>query len=211
MNISGALTYLQRIYKLGIVAYPRVENNYIKEKPFQFFPHPPLFEFGKKFKPLEEETLKLNKKTALLYLNHRRILSPANIKTYHKIIDEYLDNQLRIKPEKEEELRKIFILLDEFLKENNLSVAEIIKYYTEIYFKNLEAKKTLFLLKAGEFFSLDFTISRLRKIRTFFLKDTKNDELEEQIKFKTAENLVDAINKFQKEILNKKIVKKVKR
>ena len=206
-KVNSGLSYLQKIYKIGVVAYPRVENNYIKEKPFQFFPHPPLFAMNNLLKPLEEEELTLNKKTALLFLSNKRILSPANIKYFNKVIDKYLEEDLNIKKEKEEELKKIFQLLDKFLKENDLTISKIIKMYMSIFINNMKAKKILFDLQENKFFTLDFTISRLRAIRTFFLKDIKND-FESQIEIKFAKNVLNAVFQYNKIIKNFSIKRK---
>lgn len=78
-KVLKAFNRLKYLYKIGLVDYPRVENDYFNEA--DYFAHPKLFGFSNEFKPVKEKKVFI-KRHPLFYLFHKRILSPALIENY---------------------------------------------------------------------------------------------------------------------------------
>jgi hypothetical protein len=99
--VSGYKTLVQ-LYKQGILEYPRVDNDYITEKPFTLYPHPPLYPNGKPeqrskvffLSPFKEDYIPLRKKTYLLRLSNLRLITPATAVRYYQKIDSFFDEDM---------------------------------------------------------------------------------------------------------------------
>jgi len=102
-GIGGDVAYarLESLYRSGLIDYPRVDNDYINDFPYDLYPHQPLpkFEGDYLFQPFEEKELELNDKTILLELSNRRLITPANSLKILKTIRLFLSSSL--KPKKE--------------------------------------------------------------------------------------------------------------
>lgn len=66
------MTTLRKYYNDGLILYPRVENGYIKDSLFSYFPHPELPILNKYFEPLKKEFYDLCENSFLLHLHNKR-------------------------------------------------------------------------------------------------------------------------------------------
>jgi len=198
MKVKKAINYLQRIYKLGIIDYPRVDNDYHNESTYQFYPHPPLFPFGDDFTSLKEEEIEI-KDSPFLYLNHIKILSPANIIFFKKTIDYYFDDNLNLK--KKEEFKKIYKIYEEEEKKKNLNIKKLLIKYKSLFDASKTTRKRIYKLRKGFFFNLNMVIERLPGIISLIKSKDKKTELYE------TDTLLEAIKKEQERIKRKKQLK----
>jgi len=206
-NIKSGTNYLQRLYKLGIIDYPRVDNNYHPKSFYQLFPHPPLFEYGEEFTDIKEEEIPV-KKAPLLFLNHLKILSPANILNFSKTIFYYLDSKLNLKKEKKEYEQTVEVYNTLKKKQPEFDFKIFGAKYKSLFDKTLKTKKTIYYIKTGEFLNLSMVINRLRKIASI----ARDTEYQNRIKFKEINSLYEAIEierkKLKQDIIQRNKIKK---
>lgn len=87
---------LKKLYRDGLIAYPRVENGYIKNGLYSYFPHPPLAEVNSFLTPLKHEEYEYNEDSLLLHLHNLRYINLSQIEMTKKRIkntDKKLDKE----------------------------------------------------------------------------------------------------------------------
>jgi 5S rRNA maturation endonuclease (ribonuclease M5) len=114
---KGALAVMKRLqsaYASGLIDYPRVEADYFPpDDRYQVYAHPELTSLGYSdefVSPIEADELPLNLKTALLFLEEERLITPAYVPIVQNTLEEFFNEDLTPKPEKKhivEECRKI--------------------------------------------------------------------------------------------------------
>ena len=113
---------MKRSYSgIGGFAYPRVDNNYNKNKGYSLYPHPVL----NGSVPLKKQEYFFTKNTALLELSNQGLLSPSAVfksKGMVLDIDTYFNEKMDIRVKKNEELVRLINNFDVFLK--NLEINE---------------------------------------------------------------------------------------
>lgn len=77
---------LRNYYLQGLVLYPRVENGYIRDSLFSYFPHPELKPINNYLKPLKEDSYKLTDDSLLLYLHNLRYFNISNCESVQSFI-----------------------------------------------------------------------------------------------------------------------------
>jgi hypothetical protein len=77
-SAERGMRVLESLYHSSFIDYPRVDNDYITEKPYDLYPHKPIRWQGEFFEPFQEDFLPLSDKTILLELSNRRLITPAN-------------------------------------------------------------------------------------------------------------------------------------
>jgi hypothetical protein len=190
LNTVEGMNYLQKIYKLGIIDYPRVDNDYHKDNFYQLLPHPKLFEFGNKFTPIKEEKLSV-KDNPLLYLNHLKIVSPANVINFSRVFFLYFNRSIEFKPKKKEEYEKIVDTYN-FLEKKNpeYTFSSFGKWYKSLFDNSLRTKKRLYYFENAEFINNNLVINRLKKFANLIRK--KNETF---ITIERAKSLSEIIKK----------------
>lgn len=132
-SYDGIKGRLDLLYGSEKIAYPRVDNDYVLEKPYDLYPHPSLTSRGyadEFISPIEEEELELNGDTVLLELSNRRLITPSMAVAYGKMIDMYFEKDLT--PKKEE--RK---LVEECVKIYEESREDYVRGLEEAYHPQL--------------------------------------------------------------------------
>jgi hypothetical protein len=112
--ITGYKT-LNQLYRRGIIEYPRVDNDYIQDKPFTLYPHPPLYpksnpENRKKnffLSPLNDDEIDLNRRTYLLRLSNLRLITPATAPRYYRKLEEFFEEDMSPKKKRRKILEKL--------------------------------------------------------------------------------------------------------
>lgn len=125
-NVKSCTNKLQADYLNSLIDYPRIENGYIsKTQTFEFFPHKPFdSNISKEYATIKSKTLPLNKKNSLLFLSNERLIMPSQTVNFAKVIDNFLDDDLKFKDKrKEQEFEQILEILNNFLK-NRLETDE---------------------------------------------------------------------------------------
>jgi len=114
-SVSSAVMKLQNLYYQGKIPYPRVDNDYILEKPYELYPHPNLREYGYKadvVMPLERNSYRFNYKTLWLQLCNERLITPSTVLYYDNQLNKFFWNKETLKPYKIYE--PIFDIAEEF-------------------------------------------------------------------------------------------------
>jgi hypothetical protein len=111
---GGGMARLESYYRSGVIEYPRVDNDYISNKPYDLYPHPPLPRLQDElFQPFEENELELNEKTILLELSNRRLITPANALKIHRTIKLFFSSSLKPKEEYKPIIKYLLERVDE--------------------------------------------------------------------------------------------------
>lgn len=119
-SVKVATMRLQRAYKKGVIEYPRTNLDLVKDSNIT---HAPMPEFDKYSVPYNFSKKRLTKKTALLYLNIKKLVTPSQANDMAENLDNFFDDELNM-------IRKEFYLehiklLERFLKEHEMSVEEL--------------------------------------------------------------------------------------
>lgn len=120
---------LIKSYNMGVISYPRVSNNYIKNPAFFLSPHAPLPVFDEYSLPLANATYPLNKKSSILELSNVEILTPSTIENVFETIDTFFDDNLNIKIEMKDRLDGLLKHFDALVetKEQGIDVNSLCK------------------------------------------------------------------------------------
>jgi len=113
-----AYKLLNHLYREGVIEYPRVDNDYIPDKPYDLYPHPPLpRNLGKRheiFAPIGKDSLPLDRNTYLLRLSNLRLITPSTATKYLKNLEYFFDEDLTpYKSRKKRRLLEIFASISE--------------------------------------------------------------------------------------------------
>ena len=135
VSIESGMKTLQYLYKKGEIEYPRVDNDYITQKPFDLYPHPPLTTSLKRKKkkipdfltPFEEDELPLRRETYLLRLSNLRLITPSSAVKYYKLLCEFFDERMKPYPERVKTLKK-FAKISEYFENDILTALETVYY-----------------------------------------------------------------------------------
>ena len=139
------------------IAYPRVDNTYIKkEHSFDLFPHPSISR--RIYRPLaKKDSIDINKDEMMLYLSSTRVITPRQIESTFDYIDYYLDDNLQARNiQLEQEALKMIELLDAFTKKEGYKESEILEY-RNIFYKNCynnAVESVLYIQSSAHFLSL---------------------------------------------------------
>lgn len=139
-DVKKLTNKLQADYMCNLQNYPRIENDYIDYKLHSLYPHLPFRRITPEYNVIKVQKLKLERKSSLLFLSQKRLISPSQIISYSETIDNFFDENLFFKnQQKEQELLLLKKLMLEFLT-NELKTQEyieqkdiIIKKYNDIY------------------------------------------------------------------------------
>lgn len=77
---------LRNNYLKGLLLYPRVENSYIKDSCFAYFPHPKLNILNSYYEPLKKDYYSLDSNSFLLHLHNKRYFNVSNTESIQKLI-----------------------------------------------------------------------------------------------------------------------------
>jgi hypothetical protein len=118
---KAVASFLQKAYSSGRVEYPRVEADYFPpDDRFQVYAHSALTSRGYRhplLTPFEEEELPLNAKTAALYLEEERLLTPSLLFEAAEKIEEFYEEDLTPKDDRLlRECRAVYEAEKEFLE-----------------------------------------------------------------------------------------------
>jgi len=94
-QLHQAVQKIKYAYSKGLIAYPRVANNYKNEIDFYEAPHPPLMYFDDFSLPLEKKEYPLTKNTVCLELTNMNISTPATLVRNFEVIDKYFDDNMK--------------------------------------------------------------------------------------------------------------------
>ena len=94
-QLHQAVQKIKYAYTKGLIAYPRVANNYKKEIDFYEAPHPPLVCFDEFSLPLDKKEYPLTKNTVCLELTNVNISTPATLVRNFEVIDKYFDDNMK--------------------------------------------------------------------------------------------------------------------
>jgi len=128
-SVQSAVGKLQALYYQGKIPYPRVDNDYVMDSPYDLYPHPHLREYGFNVsivKPLEENEYPFSYKTLYLQLCNERLITPATISYYDRQLDNFFWNKETLNP------YKAYVPLLELAEEFYLEAAE--NYKRELKF-----------------------------------------------------------------------------
>lgn len=211
-EVKKYVNELQADYMCNLQNYPRIENDYIQSKTHSLYPHIPFKRISPSYNVFKKTKLKLEKKSSLLYLSKKRLISPSQAVSYAETIDNFFDEKLLFKLEiKRQELLLLKELMHKFLEEEiNIKNFEeqkefIIKKYNDIYDN---AKKDFqirfYTNKSVNFFHFSTFSSTKEKIEpkiafeNFFYKKMKQNEKAKREEYLLhKERLIDCINDFK--------------
>lgn len=77
---------LRNYYLQGLILYPRVENGYIKDNLFSYFPHPELKIINNYLEPLKKKNYPLTDDSLLLHLHNLRYFNISNCESVQNFI-----------------------------------------------------------------------------------------------------------------------------
>jgi hypothetical protein len=142
-GIKRYLARIQTAYHTGMIPYPRVDNDFVTDAPYQTFPHPPLPRIAPEFEPIGRKIVeKLNKKSSILFLSAARIVTPAGIDSAVEFIDAYFDDELRLLEEKREQAERLMDVLRKFYEETGMGDKKCLDLKKQVYQKMLDTGKT---------------------------------------------------------------------
>lgn len=185
-SVASIVESLQRYYTYGIIAYPRVDNNFMVNSVFSLFPHPSFNCLGiPALQPIATtKKLPIIKKNSLLYLSISGIIRPSDAVTISKEIDKYLDEDLLFKSNKIE--MEYLDYMDEFkifLNESGETRKSLLGYMQSFYRDNKDtyAENTVVSNIENVIFDNVDIERKLEKKRFLSLKfDKQNRELREE-------------------------------
>jgi len=157
-RLKKGVNSLNASYYSGLIAYPRVDNTYIRpEFSLDLFPHPPISR--RIYKPLiKKDSIRINKDEMMLYLSSTRVITPRQIESTFDYIDYYLDDLLEARTKvRETEALKMISLLNDFLEKENILESTIMDYRNTFY-KNCyqnAVDSVLFIQSSAHFLSLN--------------------------------------------------------
>lgn len=135
-SVASAVMKLQSLYYQGYIPYPRVDNDYIQDKPYNLYPHPNLREYGFKGKlimPLEKKEYRFSYKTLWLHLNNERLITPSTIMYYDTQLNKFFWNKETLNPFKQ--YRDLLDFAEDFFLETK---EDYRKELTAIYYPQLQ-------------------------------------------------------------------------
>ena len=135
-SVASAVMKLQSLYYQGHIPYPRVDNDYIQDKPYNLYPHPNLREYGFKGKlimPLEKKEYRFSYKTLWLHLNNERLITPSTIMYYDTQLNKFFWNKETLNPFKQ--YRDLLDFAEDFFLETK---EDYRKELTAIYYPQLQ-------------------------------------------------------------------------
>lgn len=175
-RLKKGINSLSASYYSGLIAYPGVDNTYIKPgKSFDLFPHPPISK--RIYKTLSKKNqIDINKDEMILYLSATRIITPRQIESTFDYLDFYLDDLLNFRnQQKEEEALKMISLLNTFLKDEGYKESDILELRNTFY-KKCHANainSVLYVQGSAVFLSLN---DKNRTKCEYYVKSRQNKE-----------------------------------
>lgn len=137
------MNVLNKLYREGLIIYPRTESDYISNKRlFSYNPHPKIKAVSDYLSPLEGEFYPFNQNSMLLHFHNIRAITPSNYVATKNKVNEILKKPKNI-------LLEVTENYDSFIQENkkitrNYFIEELINHYNKekpkIKAKNIKAK-----------------------------------------------------------------------
>jgi len=118
-TVRGALSKLQKLYARGLIEYPRVDNDLIREKPFEVYAHRALTELGyedEEVSPFEEEEIPFSPASVPLYLSVSRAATPSTVASQTERVKRVLNGR-EVREGFESYIRDCLAVAEEFEKE----------------------------------------------------------------------------------------------
>lgn len=135
--VKKATNFLQLAYTNNAIAYPRVDNDFVKKSKMDLFPHPPMRRFSEPFYPIKvrsDSKIQLNKKSALLFLSMLRVVSPSTMASTAKILDVFFDDDLNfVSDQAHNKFLKIKQIFSEYCEKNAVTTKTLVGYPLEFY------------------------------------------------------------------------------
>lgn len=158
-NILKHFQRLKRLYKIGLIDYPRVENDYKTE--YNYFAHPKLFGFSDEFKPVKEKKIKI-KIAPMFFLFHRGILTPALIENFILFL-----SKKKKKYEKDNDKRMSILL-------KITTPNDFLQGYKKYKFNLFKLEKKIYKINDAYFINADFTVKRLLEVKSALKREENN-------------------------------------
>ncbi|CAA6806659.1 MAG: Unknown protein [uncultured Sulfurovum sp.] len=130
-TIRKAFAKLRNAYAKRLTSYPRVDNDYNKERKATFYPHPPLSPFDPYAQPLKDTSYPYKKDTFPLVLANENIATSTTIEGIMVVVDRYNDDKMQPRTSKKEELDKKMELFSKHLKEQGMETRPFNPNYGE--------------------------------------------------------------------------------
>jgi len=86
---------LRNLYLKGDILYPRVENGYIINSLFAYFPHPELNIVNPYFEPLKQKSYPLSDNSLLLHFHNLRYFNISNCESVQQILKGRINGKKR--------------------------------------------------------------------------------------------------------------------
>lgn len=195
-KVKRVMQLLQKLYKCGLLPYPRVDNNFIEAcLAFDMQAHPKMCLESEMFSELEGERIPIDKNSALLFLSLIRVLSPSNIENFAEMLDDVFTDDLKfISEEKEKEVLKTFEMLNLYMEKNLIKQEDIISWYSEIFQKSQSREMKHFKIKNVHFILNEDP--RLPKIIPHAMKEVITEETFSNQEVALKETLSDALEHY---------------
>jgi len=104
---------LRKLYREGLVPYPRVENGYIQKALYSYFPHPELPIINDYFLPLKQDFYEYDENSLLLHLHNLRYINMSQVEMTIKRIKKWKNNS----SDEEEKALNTLSLYKDFIAE----------------------------------------------------------------------------------------------
>lgn len=95
---------LKKHYLEGLILYPRVENGYIKESLFSYFPHPELHIINPYFEPLKKSSYALSDESLLLHFHNLRYFNISSCENIQNILKGRIEGKKKNLSSKDKQL-----------------------------------------------------------------------------------------------------------
>jgi len=188
-RVATIMQSLKVKYEAGEIAYPRTDNDFVKEKRYEFFAHPPIkIPYDPYAQPFGEVVVPLNKNTSLLLLSIGRLVKPSEAENFAQFIEEYFDEDMEPKREKEEDIQKISTVLRETTGRKIHNILEMEKSFFSL--------RPIWATKIENFYFVPS--KRLQKQNLFFDSPDKEDLVDEDRQKPNFDTLLEAVKAFKK-------------
>lgn len=167
-RVKKALDYLQSAYYNNMVVYPRVDNNFIKSKQFNLFPHPVIRPLNENMLPLQKKKFSLTKDTSLLFLSSVRLLQPSTLQAVSNFIDDFFDDSLEyITMKRKIQAERLIHQMDDFLRTHNIKEEELLEMENSIFHERQKSEEACFIFKIESAFFVSESRAKKRWLQSF--------------------------------------------
>lgn len=179
-SMASAVMELQSLYYREKIPYPRVDNDYIQDKPYDLYPHPNLREYGYKADiviPLAKNSYPFGYKTLWLHLNNERLITPSTVLYYDNQLNKFFWNKETLNPFKQ--YRDLLDFAEDFFLESR---EDYKRELTAVYYPQLRLSepKPISTLKNKKEYELLELFEEMEQ--TLYRREEENINLEEQQK-----------------------------